>query len=366
MKKQLTAIFICALLALAPITAFASASSDVRVTIDGQEVIFPDQGPFIVDDRTLVPLRGVFEALGWEANWDRETSTAIITRGHVTITIQVGELTFSVLVYDPDSPLPGHGSLGILDVPAQIIGDRVMLPIRPVLESVGYTFVWDSPTRTAQITTPQRPMIFTIEEFEGPSADVLELIYTDGNRRYYLSSVRSGGIMLTFEDGTRMSLREALDQEKVTISDLIYNGLSVIVQEDTQPEGGRTLPMTTPVLLSLLEANGFITEDVGETPVENSFLSVGSRHFRIGDNELTGLTIYEFDSNEAAKADAAFIGISGSSISHPDFAVEISFTYTPHWFIRDFIIVLYVGEDAEIISFLEEHLELFAGGGRGR
>ena len=58
-----------------------------------------------------------------------------------------------------------------------------------------------------------------------PSA--MELIYEDEFYRYYLNSVRSGSIMLTFEDGERISLRDALSQDKISIEDLILNGLSV-------------------------------------------------------------------------------------------------------------------------------------------
>ena len=230
--KLLAAICLGMLLILTPLTALAANGSDITVTVDGEAVYFPDQGPIMIDNRTLVPVRGVFQTLGWEVDWDRATSTALITRGHVLITIQIGEPTFSVLVYDPDSPHPGHGVIGLLDVPAQIIGGRTMLPIRAVLESVGYGFDWDNATRTVIITSPTTPLVFTIEEFYGPSADALELIYVDGYTRYYLSSVRSASIMLTFEDGTRMSLRDALDREKVTISDLIYNGLVVITKSD--------------------------------------------------------------------------------------------------------------------------------------
>jgi hypothetical protein len=39
------------------------------VAINGIEMIFPDQKPIIVNDRTLVPVRGVFEILGYEVEW---------------------------------------------------------------------------------------------------------------------------------------------------------------------------------------------------------------------------------------------------------------------------------------------------------
>ena len=62
------------------------------------------------------------------------------------------------------------------------------------------------------------------------SASALELIYEDESNSYYLTSIRSSLIMLTFEDGQRVSLVDAIAQEKIGIEDLILNGLEVYVQ----------------------------------------------------------------------------------------------------------------------------------------
>lgn len=230
-KKYFAVIFVSMMIMLIPLAVSANVNDTIKVTIDGHEVYFPDQNPIIIDGNTLVPVRGVFEALGWRVNWDRDTSTALLNRGHVNIGITIDQPFFKVFIYDPASPFPGHGVLHDLDVPAQLIGGRTMLPLRAVLESVGYTLDWDGATRTVLITSPQPSAIFTIEEYDGPTPAALELIYVDKfGTRYYLSSIRSGVIMLTFEDGTRISLREALDQQKVTIDELIANELNLIIE----------------------------------------------------------------------------------------------------------------------------------------
>ena len=56
----------------------------------------------------------------------------------------------------------------------------------------------------------------------------LEYIYSDEYYRYYLSAIMSGSIILTFEDGVEVTLREALDQQLITIIDLELNGLNLI------------------------------------------------------------------------------------------------------------------------------------------
>ena len=77
-----------------------------------------------------------------------------------------------------------------------------------------------------------RPRVrVTIEEWDGISADALEPIYEDEYVKYSLSSIRSANIMLTFEDGTRLSLKDAISQDKIGIEDLILNGLHVYKEE---------------------------------------------------------------------------------------------------------------------------------------
>jgi len=56
----------------------------------------------------------------------------------------------------------------------------------------------------------------------------LEYIYSDEYNRYYLSAIMSGSIILTFEDGMEVTLREALDQQLITLADLELNGLNII------------------------------------------------------------------------------------------------------------------------------------------
>jgi len=126
-----------------PAQADTPAANEVRVTINNQPVNFDGQGPVIVDGRTLVPVRGVFEALDFDVDWDQASQTAHLTRTGQAVTISIGSSTFTV-----------NGTSRQLDVPAQNIGGRTMLPIRAVLESVGYNVDWDGATSTILVTAP--------------------------------------------------------------------------------------------------------------------------------------------------------------------------------------------------------------------
>jgi len=118
------------------------STGEITVTIDGETVLFEDQHPIIHNGRTLVPVRGVFEHLGFDVVWDRAARQGTLTRDDAVIVITIGSYTFTT-----------NGVVYELDVPAQIIGGSTMLPLRAVLESVGYDLDWDRNTRTVEITS---------------------------------------------------------------------------------------------------------------------------------------------------------------------------------------------------------------------
>jgi len=115
--------------------------AEINVTINGEPVVFDGQNPTIVDGRTLVPVRGVFEHLGFDVDWNQGTQTAYLTSADYVVAISIGSAEFTT-----------NGASYALDVPAQIIDGRTMLPIRAVLESVGYNVGWDGHTQTVIIT----------------------------------------------------------------------------------------------------------------------------------------------------------------------------------------------------------------------
>jgi len=97
--------------------AFASPTEDLSVTVDGRRVVFQDQDPIIIDGRTLVPVRGVFESLGFNVSWNDVTRTVIIQNADYFISIPIGSYTFTT-----------NGATYWLDVPAQIFNGRTLIP----------------------------------------------------------------------------------------------------------------------------------------------------------------------------------------------------------------------------------------------
>ncbi|MCH5212701.1 MAG: copper amine oxidase N-terminal domain-containing protein [Oscillospiraceae bacterium] len=72
------------------VNAYAEADI-ITVKVDNETVEF-DQNPVIVDPGyTMVPIRAVFEKAGAVVDWDQETQTASISKGDYTVTIKYGD-----------------------------------------------------------------------------------------------------------------------------------------------------------------------------------------------------------------------------------------------------------------------------------
>lgn len=152
MKKTKQLILIaCAVIVLTvtvPIFAlFANTSRPVSVTVNGQTISFPDQDAIVVGNRVMVPVRGVFEHLGFTATWNDELRIARLTRYDMTIVIPADVPAFTV----------NYERIIVPDVPQMIRNNRLMLPLRAITEAIGGTAEWDYTNRIAIIrgTGPQ-------------------------------------------------------------------------------------------------------------------------------------------------------------------------------------------------------------------
>lgn len=119
------------------------ADNSISVFLNSTAIAF-DQPPIIKDDRTLVPIRAIFEAMGYTVDWngDMQTATAVNGDDKITVTIGSSEISFTT---------NGESGTYTCDVPAQIVSDRTLVPVRAISESAGCMVGWDGRTRTVSI-----------------------------------------------------------------------------------------------------------------------------------------------------------------------------------------------------------------------
>ena len=116
-------------------------TQEVTVIIDGKTLAF-DVPPQIINDRTMVPLRAIFEEMGAAIVWDDATRTVTATKDGTVVKLTIGDVAPTV-----------NGVVVALDQPGIIVDGRTLAPLRFVAEAFGGTVEWDGTTRTATIRT---------------------------------------------------------------------------------------------------------------------------------------------------------------------------------------------------------------------
>lgn len=120
----------------------------VSVTIDGQPVMFPDAQPYIVNGRTMIPIRFISENMGGKVSWEQSTKTVTLKQGSITIVLEIGKTSAAVV----DSSTSKRETK-LFDAAPVIKDSRTFVPLRFVSETMDCGVSWDNNTKTVAIRT---------------------------------------------------------------------------------------------------------------------------------------------------------------------------------------------------------------------
>ncbi|OWZ84643.1 copper amine oxidase N-terminal domain-containing protein [Natranaerobius trueperi] len=116
-------------------------SGVLEIAIDeGGELAFLENPPVIQDGRTLVPLQEIMENLEDSVHWNPKTKEIIIKR-EANVLLYLGEYEAEI-----------NGEIFKLDVPPQIIDDKIMVPLRFISEKLGLIVNYDDDGRKITIS----------------------------------------------------------------------------------------------------------------------------------------------------------------------------------------------------------------------
>jgi len=129
---------------LITLMVLAAPAWGIELVVDGEQVV-TEVPPLLSEGRVLVPLRSVLERLGAEVTWQPEEKLAAVShsRGTVQLWPGAGEARVNGVYYS-------------LDVPAQILEGRVLIPLRFVSEALGAEVHWDPERRQVGIRSGSR------------------------------------------------------------------------------------------------------------------------------------------------------------------------------------------------------------------
>lgn len=361
MKKKLISAFF--LLTMLVTSAFA-----VDLYVDGSQLT-PDVPPTIVSGRTLVPLRSIFEALDADVQWDQATRTATATKADTTVQVTLNQKTAYV-----------NGAANVLDVPAQIIQNRTMVPARFIAESLNARVLWDNNVKTVYVISAEhKPLV--VEYLDVGQADSI-LLSSDGEYMLidagnnadgddvvsYLRSV--GADELKYAVGTHphedhiggmddvindLTVDRVLLPNATTNTQTYGDVLTAIENKNvpvTVPQAGDTYQLgdatitvlaaeqadelnnTSIVLKATYKNTSFLFMGDAETPVENDILSSGvniqSDVLKIGHHGSTTSTGADFLSAVSPKAAVICVG-ADNSYGHPAQATLDKLAGVPVW-----------------------------------
>lgn len=126
----------------------APAEPDIEVEIQSEPQLFPDQSPVMINGRAMVPIRPVLECgyVQAKVHWDQDTQTVcVFDQKGGCIRMTVGNSRCEIN--------DGKGNIkeSVLDSVPVVIGGRVLLPLRVLMEALEFYVIWQPSTRCVEI-----------------------------------------------------------------------------------------------------------------------------------------------------------------------------------------------------------------------
>ena len=147
MKKIILSLVM--LFAFMSVNVYAQAK-EVTVRVDNIVVESPVPAQ-IVNGRTMLPMRSIFERIGAKVTWMGEEKIIFATKDSFLITMQINNTIMSVQQIGNDEVIKIE-----LDSPPFIVNGSTLVPVRAIAESLGYGVKWDQQTYTVDITSTSK------------------------------------------------------------------------------------------------------------------------------------------------------------------------------------------------------------------
>ncbi len=147
--RLISGIMIICLLVLA-VPFSVSATGDANVVIGTKLEFEEGNEPFIANERTMMPLRAISEALDATVYWFSEDKRVQIVCYDTLLSLQIGNTVMGKYKI-VNGEVNNQPESIELDVAAMIYNDRTYVPLRAISEAFDAQISWDNPNRSAII-----------------------------------------------------------------------------------------------------------------------------------------------------------------------------------------------------------------------
>lgn len=333
---------------------------EADVQINGKIIDFTDENGQkvngqIINDRTMVPLRKIFEVLGCEIEWNGETRTVIAKQAEKEIVLQINN---KVAIKREN----GEEEKIILDTAPVIVNSRTLVPLRFVAESLEKQVGWDKSSYTAIIIDYD----YFSELIKQKNANLYNFLSTQNNnvsfnitRNYYDNSnsynsniATLKGLISTDSNTSNITLNFEGDNE--LIKEIISEGWGNITYEAKYLDNQIFIKSYNDIFSKILNIN---TNDFSEieveslaitgTPTDNLSKAVSSI-FNIQESALNVSTFNKME-NDFNKFLNLFVANGSRSLSYSNAKIE-NFDYTK------FDNIIYNNEISRTLSFINKSI----------
>lgn len=195
--------------------SYLDTNYPISVIVNHDILVF-DVNPTVIEGRTVVPVGVIFNALGFEVDWDESTRTVTGSNKSVIIKLQLDQTRATV-----------NGKPVVLDVPATVISGRTMVPVKFVAEATGALVEWNNNTRTITINsmtaydvnsemTDYRPITVDGGDLSGDREANVVVDIGFGDRKYYSYTNEYGQVI-------KVTAEEIIPQDE-SIEPILSNG----------------------------------------------------------------------------------------------------------------------------------------------
>lgn len=139
MKKFARILALCVVIISVITSTFVYAGNEIKVTLNGIPIKF-DVAPQMINNRTMVPLRAIFEALGAKVDWNDNTQTVVAKKDDTTVSATIGKKTMYI-----------NGKSKTMDVAPMLLNSRTLVPVRFVAEAFDCDVDWDEDNNLVSI-----------------------------------------------------------------------------------------------------------------------------------------------------------------------------------------------------------------------
>lgn len=143
---------IITMLSITFLNTFVYADDNISVYVDNSK-LYMDVSPIILENRTMVPVRAISEAVGCKVEWFGEDQRIVVyspAGGDPIIVMYLNDPNVTLNTYDGNT---GEitGKVVKIDSPPVMVTNRTLVPLRFIAEAIGFSVEWNNASRTVYL-----------------------------------------------------------------------------------------------------------------------------------------------------------------------------------------------------------------------